>query len=244
MTPLILLHGFSGSPASWEVVVAKLPSSVRIVRPTIGGHVEVPPPASFEGEVDRLAGIVREGGAAGAHLCGYSLGGRLATGLLVRHRELFSGATLIGANFGLSSEEERRARRAQDEEWASLLEREGTAGFIARWEAQPLFASQEAASPEARAAQQAQRLRHDPNSLAGAMRALGLAEMPNYEEGLGSVDLPVLLVTGGLDTKFTTLAKRVTLRRGGHEIVEGAGHNVMLERPDVVAALLLRSIAS
>lgn len=243
MTPLFLLHGFTGSADAWDDVVRRLPKDVRAVRATIGGHDGTPAPSSFEHEVDRLAEAIRAAGAVGAHVCGYSLGGRLATGLVARHAALLSGATIVSANPGLASDAERAPRAEADEKWAQLIERDVSA-FVDKWEAQPLFATQLALSPEEQAAQRARRLRHDPKGLAGAMRALSLARMPYYAPELAGVDLPITVVTGGSDAKFTDIAARLvpTLRRGTHLVVAGAGHNVMLERPDAIAEVLARAL--
>ena len=245
MTRLVLLHGFTGSPGSWKPVLDRLGKDVQSMCPALGGHDDVPAPTSFEDEVDRLAALVAAWGPGPVHLCGYSLGGRVAIGLVARHPNLFSGATILGAHPGLATAEEREARVAQDEAWAELIERDGVAAFVARWEAQPLFATQGALPEEERAAQLARRLAHDPARLGGAMRALSLARMPFYEPELVAVDLPITLVTGSLDEKFTAIARRLRplLRRGEHRIIEGAGHNVALERPGVVAELLVNELA-
>lgn len=246
MTPLFLLHGFTGSADAWDDVVARLPKDVRVLRATIGGHDGTPAPVGFEEEVDRLAAAIRAEGADGAHVCGYSLGGRLATGLVARHASLFSGATIISANPGLANDADRPARAEQDEGWARLIETAGVAAFVDKWEAQPLFATQLALSPEEQERQRARRLRHDPNGLAGAMRALSLARMPSYAADLANVDLPIALVTGASDTKFTEIAARLVLglKKGTHFIVPGTGHNVMLERPEVIAEILARAIGA
>ena len=73
-----------------------------------------------------------------------------------------------------------------------------------------------------------------------AMRTFGLATMPNYWPLLPEILVPVNLVVGSLDTKFRAVAERMLslLPRATLTIVEGVGHNVVLERPDAVAAEL------
>lgn len=244
MTPLVLLHGFTGSPDSWDEVVGRLPAGVHVVRPVVGGHDGTPAPSSFEAEVDRLAEAIAAE-ARGAHLCGYSLGGRLAIGLLARHASSFSGATIVSANPGLASDADRAPRAEQDEKWAKMIEGD-LASFVDRWEAQPLFATQTAIPKERFAAQRERRLRQDARGLAGAMRALSLAGMPYYAPDLARVDLPIALVTGARDAKFTDIAARLvtTLRRGTHVVVPAAGHNVVLEQPGAIAEILAHAIAS
>lgn len=242
MTPLVLLHGFGGSPAAWSDIVARLPSDARVSCPSLGGHGILAAPRSFDGEVDRLATVIAELQEP-AHVCGYSLGGRLTIGLVARHAHLLSRVTLIGANVGLALDTERRARAEQDEVWALMIEREGVDAFVGRWEALPLFATQALLPEQVRAAQRARRLNHDALRLGGAMRALSLGRMPYYAEALAAAELPITLVSGALDEKFTDIARRLcpTLRHGRHHVVEGAGHNVVLERPDALTKILLET---
>lgn len=238
----VLLHGFTGSPAAWDVVHDALSRDGRVLRPALLGHGPgTGAGTDFVTEVDRLAECIGSAGFEGAHLCGYSLGGRLALGLLARHAALFTRATLIGAHPGLpEGSAERDARAASDEAWAQLAESDAP-GFFARWGAQPLFATQQALAPALRAAQGRQREAHDAPALAAALRALSLARMPDWQPTLGALTLPVQLMAGALDTRFVALAQRMAAQIPGAtlHIVQGAGHNVVLERPDRVIDALV-----
>jgi 2-succinyl-6-hydroxy-2,4-cyclohexadiene-1-carboxylate synthase len=240
----VLLHGFAGAPSSWDLVVARLPPRARVLRPTLVGHAGPPTPdapASFAAEVERLAALIGAADARGAHLCGYSLGGRLALGLVAHDPDLASRVTVIGAHPGLPEDApERGERAATDERWATLLEREGIAAFAAAWAAQPLFASQEELPPSLRGMLAAQRLGHEPRGLAHAMRALSLARMPDLRPALAAPGLPRITFMAGLrDEKFAMLAaETATLLPAGRArtlMVPGAGHNLLLERPAEVA---------
>ena len=246
MLPLVLLHGFTGAPETWDPVVSRLGTRPTFA-PALLGHDGTPGPTaieSFEDEVDRVADLVREQGLEGSHLVGYSMGGRVALGLLIRHPSLFRRATLIGASPGLSDPDERQTRAAWDEEWARLLETEGLHSFVAAWEALPLFATQEALAPRVVERQRRIRLSHDARGLARSLRSIGLARMPDYRPRLEGIAIPVDVVAGEHDPKFRALAGELAgaLPRGRKEVVAGAGHNVVLERPDEIAALLRRDI--
>jgi 2-succinyl-6-hydroxy-2,4-cyclohexadiene-1-carboxylate synthase len=243
MTPLVCLHGFAGSPRCWDEVIEALGHPSKVLRPMLLGHNRAPPPASitsFEAEVDRVAALVVGAGLTGAHLVGYSLGARVGLGLLVRHGGLFARASLIGVHPGLASADERRARAAADKRWCRLLETRGIREFAEAWAAQPLFATQ-SRLPRARLDQQRRvRVSHDPAGLAGALRHLGLASMPCYRSQLRHVTLPVRVIAGELDVKFSELAREVAglLPHGTPLAVAGAGHNPVLERPQQLAAQL------
>ncbi len=246
MTPLVLLHGFTGSPQSWRRVVRLLPSDNVVFMPALLGHdgrATASDAEDFAGEVDRIALLIRSAGLEPAHLAGYSLGGRLALGLLLAHPGLFSGATLIGAHPGLEFPAERAERERSDARWRALLDDEGIEAFVDAWERQPLFASQQALAPELLAEQRRERLAHDPHGLSRSLERLGLSKMPAYVNELGRIRIPVELVTGALDGRFTDLAAGMcaSLDDARCTIVEGAGHNVVLERPARVAEILGRA---
>ena len=244
MTTAVLIHGFSGSPASWRRVEALLDAPSHAL--AVCGHGgESPPaissgPAAFEAEVDRLGAVVQAEVPVPRVVVGYSLGGRLALGLLVRHPDLFLGAALIGANPGIGGEDARAARRRDDDRWARLIEEEGLAVFDNEWSALPLFASQYDLDTGRLAEQRRTRLSHDPAALGAAMRALGLGAMPDYRRALRDVVCRVELIVGGLDTKFESLARQMaeTLPNAAVHVVEGAGHNVPLEAPAELVRLL------
>lgn len=225
-------------------MLAQLPLQTRVVCPVLLGHDGGDPSpeaaSDFQSAVDRLAAELRAAHLGPLHLCGYSLGARMALGLLVRHPELFSRATLISVHPGLADEAERRERAAADERWAALLADRGLAEFLPKWAQQPLFHTQTALPAAVLAAQDAVRRRHSPKGLALALRVLGLAQMPDYAAALPALHLPVRLVVGAHDAKFLALAERAAARLPQAAVVPvpGVGHNVLLEAPDAVCALL------
>jgi 2-succinyl-6-hydroxy-2,4-cyclohexadiene-1-carboxylate synthase len=239
---VLLLHGFTGGPEAFDVVLEGVPLGAPVLRPALLGHAPgVVDADTFEGEVRRLADLVSERGWRRVLLCGYSLGGRLALGLLAWHRARFARAVVIGAHPGLEDPAERAARMEADARWATMLTGEGIHAFVRAWEAQPLFATQRRLAPHVQHAQRARRLEHDPHGLARALHALGLGRMPPLWGDLAAMPVPLTLLVGGEDAKFTQLARRLAGRIGAAarvQTVPGVGHNVLLERPEAVRATL------
>jgi 2-succinyl-6-hydroxy-2,4-cyclohexadiene-1-carboxylate synthase len=92
------------------------------------------------------------------------------------------------------------------------------------------------------AEQRSIRLDHDAEGLARSLEVLGLAEMPNYRAVIASIDLPITLMTGSLDRKFSEIANALG-EENPHvdtEVAQGVGHNVVLEAPAAVAAAMKR----
>ena len=243
MISAVLIHGFSGSPESWRRVADRL--RVRTYAPAVCGHGTCASVAdSFEAEVERLAAEIRAAVPAPRYLAGYSLGGRLALGMLLRHADLFVGAAVVGANPGIDGEEEREARRTADEAWACLIEERGLDAFDREWSKLPLFRSQQRLEATLVEEQRTIRLGHDSAALAAAMRTLSLGAMPDYRSGLVGIRCPVELVAGGEDPRFIALARMMAglMPAATFRLVAGSGHNVPLEAPTELACLLNRAL--
>ncbi len=239
---IVFLHGFTGTPGSFRWVREALaPLDVRVFAPVLVGHDGGPQErCTFEAEVERLSREIDENGFRGAHLVGYSLGSRVSLGLLMHDQAQFASATLVGLHAGLESEAARKQRIQADEGWCELLERQGITAFIRAWVTLPLWDSQQSLSDEKLQAQARDRMSHSAAGLACSLRSLGLGQMPAYVDRLHTLKLPVQLVVGELDQKFREVAQRLvrTLPRARLHIAEGAGHNVLLERPDFIAQVL------
>ena len=234
----LLLHGFSGSPQSLADLASIAPGSVT---PTLGGHLGTPVVGGFWDAVERLAELGRD--CTG--LLGYSLGGRFALGILARYPQRFERAAIISAHPGLKTEAERAERRAGDTRFVQLLRERGLTAFVDAWQALPLWASQGSLPEAVKQAQREQRLRHDAEGLAQSLLAHGLGEMPDLRPQLREVRTTLDLVVGARDSKFAALGEELANVIPGSQLhrAPDAGHNLLLERPELVSALVLRENA-
>jgi 2-succinyl-6-hydroxy-2,4-cyclohexadiene-1-carboxylate synthase len=251
VTGCVLIHGFTGSPASFEPLVRDLAQRhprVPLLRPALLGHgaPRADEASRFEQEVDRLAGLVARRGFAGAHLCGYSLGARVSLGLMARHPYLFASVTLIGVHPGLGDLRDRAARVGSDERWCQRLRAGGLDAFLDAWEAQPLFATQRALPARIIAEQRRVRSSHSATGLERALRVLGLGHMPDYRGVLRVVPFPVRLLVGGADTKFSAIARGLAdgAPRARLDVVPGVGHNLLVEAREHVSSVLVQAFAA
>jgi len=238
--PLVLLHGFLGDPQDWEPVLARLGSERRAVALALPGHgrASEPVPADFAAVVDGLATRIAAEAAEPVDLLGYSMGGRLALALAVGHPERLRRVVAVGASPGLDNEVARIARRAADERLAYALETGPFERWLATWYAQPLFDGLRASAGFAELL--ARRARARPAELARALRVLSPGRQPPLGHRLAECRVPLLLMAGAEDAKFTAIHHN--LARLGPSIeavtVPGAGHAPHLEQPDEFCRLL------
>jgi 2-succinyl-6-hydroxy-2,4-cyclohexadiene-1-carboxylate synthase len=235
---IVLLHGFSGSGASWEPHAAVLGREYRVIAVDLLGHGRTAAPHDpvryrVEHAVADILALIDALGVDDFALLGYSMGGRLALHLALAARNRARALILESASPGVPDPDERAARVRADEELAEAIERDGIEAFVTRWEALPLFASQTSLPSAVRVRLRAQRLTNSPAGLAGSLRGMGAGVPSALHDRLGELTMPTLLIAGALDDKYRRLA--ATMHAGMPQaetaIVPDAGHTVHLEQP-------------
>ena len=249
-SPLLLLHGFTGGAKTMWPLGRRLTLVRHVAAVDMPGHGRTGVPADphlfgFEHTVDALARLLEHRDHMPADVVGYSMGGRIALGLAVRHPEHVASLSLIGASAGISDVVERSARRRSDDDLAEDLLDHGLELFVDRWMASPLFASQVRLGPDALAAARAQRMDNDPEGLAGSLRGAGAGSQPSYWQDLAGIHAPTLLVVGDEDPKFRATAMRLAagLPRSTISVVPEAGHAPHLENLDRTSTVILEFLA-
>lgn len=226
---LALVHGFTQSGRAWGPAGDALARRYQLLALDAPGHgrsAEVR--ADLEGGADLMAQAVEPGGPAA--WLGYSMGGRYALHVALRHPRLVERLILVSTTAGIDDASERDARRRSDEALADRLEAEGVEAFLRGWLAQPLFAT---LPPEA--AQMETRLEGTAEGLAASLRLAGTGRQQPLWDRLPGLVMPVLVVAGGLDPKYAALAERLGRAIGDNAtvtIMEGAGHSCHLEQPE------------
>ena len=221
---VVLVPGFTQTASSWKGAAEVVRESCEV------RALDVPPPSTFSATARAL------GAAGGAGLyVGYSMGGRLCLRLAIDRPDLVRGLMLVSTSPGIADRNERAARAEADDMLADGVERDGVDAFLASWLAQPMFATVPADAPGL-----ADRRRLTPEYLAACLRLLGAGVMEPMWNELSQVKVPVWLVTGTLDTKYTAIARRMLERMHpgvAHMQLDG-GHALPVEQPAVLGGLI------
>ena len=240
---VLFLHGFMGSSADWQDVVAALGDRSFCITPDLPGHGAslglTPEAYTTEGTAQAVVCALGELEVERPVIVGYSMGGRLALYLALRYPERCAGLFLESASPGLEGEEERKARREADEEKAKWLESGDFEEFLRDWYRQPLFAP--LAKDEGLLWRtMATRRRNDPVELARSLRGMGTGSQPSLWGGLQGLAVPALAVAGALDAKYAGVSWRMASISPRVEpvVIPGVGHDVHDEAPAEYADLL------
>lgn len=241
--PLVLLHGFTASAASFAANLPALREQFTVITVDLLGHgaSDAPPetePYTPGPAVERLAGLLDELDIDEALFCGHAVGGALALRFALDYPDRVSGVVVINSNSAAGTPEWRRDTQVRLEEMAEQLRADGTAS-LRDSRLNPARASRlPEASREALAADFA---RLTADGVAGT--AEGLVAQVNAFERLPDLTVPVLVVAGERDPDFVHNAPRLVaqMRRNLVRMVtlDGAGHAANLEQPAEFAAALL-----
>lgn len=240
--PILALHGFTGCGADFASL-AELVGGVWHC-PDLPGHganadLDCSPEAT-------LNFIEKERSAFNAQhptpniLLGYSMGARAALLHAAQFPDTWDALILISGNPGIEDETERNPRRGADSKLAERIEFEGVESFLDYWQNTPLIRDQQNAPALTREAMQANRRQHKTTGLASSLRQFGQGACPNLWPALKKLQLPILLITGQTDGKYTGIAQRMSgqLPRGTCRIIQNSGHAPHIEQTEVTSHVL------
>jgi len=235
-SPIVLLHGFTGSARAWDEVAPHL--RARVIRVDLIGHGQSPSPPdpglyTLDHATRDLTEVLDRLGLERVDLLGYSMGGRVALHFAVHAQHRLRRLILESASPGIEDAAERARRVASDDALAERILRDGLPAFVEEWEQQPLLRPAAHVSQTARARQHELRLQNDPLGLANSLRGMGTGQQEPLWSQLPSLDVPAHLVVGQNDTRYCAVAERMrsTLPRATLEVVPEAGHTVHADQP-------------
>lgn len=218
---VIALHGFLGQGSDWDGVRHASRGGLRWICPDLFG------PAASSFAPPEIEGP--------CWLAGYSFGARLALRWMQDEPLRWQGALLLSAQPGnFQKNAERAARRVADDAWAAAFRAEAWDDLLLRWNEQPVFAGTVALSRR--------ESDFDRTKLVAALENFSVAG-----QFTDPLRLPSRLVwlAGARDERFSALLDdlRAAGFPGSFFRVEGAGHRLLVDVPDAVAAALDELVA-
>ena len=242
--PILLIHGFTASSASFANNLGPLRTRFTVVTVDLLGHGESEAPEDVapytpDRAVDRIVGLMDFLGYVSAMVCGHSLGGAVAMRMAMDHPARVAGLVVINSNSAASSPKWREEVQPRLEEMAARIRAEGI-GFLRESRLYP--AASKRLPPDARSMLVRDFELLKPAGVAGT--AEGLIAKVNAFERLPELTVPTLVVVGNRDAEFVRNAPRLvaSLRRNIVQMVtlEDAGHAANLEQPEVFNAAVIR----
>ncbi len=242
-TPLLLIMGSSGTMEMWSpALVAALAAARQVVVFDNRGMGETANPKNaydFSQLADDAAGLIRALGHQSMDVLGWSMGGKVAIDLAVRHPEAVRRVVSYAGDAGGSL-----AVPPTDEALAVLLDTEAAPEERGMRLLELLFPAEfRAAHPDYYRLLPMPGGEMDPAQI--GMQSQAIAEWPGVWDGLSGISKPILFVTGGQDLITPPRnAEMMAERVAGSSLIAfpDSGHGLMYQESaalaDAVCALL------
>ncbi|MDP2301478.1 MAG: 2-succinyl-6-hydroxy-2,4-cyclohexadiene-1-carboxylate synthase [Ignavibacteria bacterium] len=242
---LMFLHGFASDSRDWNEVIHLLPDTFHWITIDLPGFGKSNIPAdtkfySSEFMVELLNEFTNYLNVEKINLVGYSMGGRLALSYVKKNGHKLSSLILESTSPGLKTENERRLRIASDAALAEYIKSHTLQDFINYWKSLPLFNSQKKLTDEENKLIFKRMLELNKNGLIGSLSGFGAGTMSSLWNSLDEITVPTLLISGQLDEKYLGINSEMSELIPNSEwvILEDAGHNTHLEKPEEFVNLL------
>lgn len=233
--PVVLIHGFTASSASFEANLDGLREHFTVVTAELLGHGSSDAPIASaayapEQAIRRLINLFDHLGFGQVLLCGHSLGGALALRMALDVPGRVAGLVVINSSSAAGTPQWRETARAGMTEMAARVRAEGT-GFLKKTRLYPAHSRR--LDPVSKGLLTRDFDRIQPAGLAGTAESL-VVDVNAYERH-AELEVPMLLVVGDRDADFAPNAEAFAARfpEGLVHIVHlpEAGHAANLEQP-------------
>jgi 2-succinyl-6-hydroxy-2,4-cyclohexadiene-1-carboxylate synthase len=201
--PLVLLHGFTASKASFEANLAGFQEHFTVITVELLGHGDSDAPDDPilyrpERAIRRILQLLDHLGYQRVLLCGHSLGGALALRLALDAPEWVAGLIVINSSSAAGNPAWREASRPRMQEMADRLRAEGSTEFMKSTRLYPAHSKR--LDPLSRELLTRDFDRLKPEGLAGTAESLVIDV--NVWERHPVLSVPMLLVVGEKDADF------------------------------------------
>ena len=239
--PVLLLNGIAMTAASWQAVARPLATRFRIIRCDFRGQLMTPvaPPNDVAEHADDLAVLLDSLELESVHLVGTSFGGVVGALFAGRYpdraRSLVTIASADGFDDVMADEVTRWRQACVD------AVKGGDRGVLSDTLEPVVYSPAWVAAHSAERAQRREQIAALPESwFEGLIGLLDSAHSLRLHDELESITCPTLVVAAELDA-FVPLGRARGLADAidgaRFEIIEGAGHAVVVEQPQRIVDL-------
>ena len=235
-SPILFLHGFTGSSNDWKFIYPHLTSEFFPIAIDLPGHGKTTAPNdlkyfSTESYVEVINQVANYFDIGKIIIVGYSMGGRAALQFANKYPERIKALILESSTAGIENQKERVSRVRIDSELADSLTENGISKFVDQWMELPFFQSLESLSDEEYSKIVFNKKNNSTTGLSNSLKGFSTGKMPSVWDRLSSFDFPTLLIVGALDRKYVRINKSMSEKFPNSElkIIPDVGHNTHLE---------------
>ena len=236
--PLVLIHGLSGDQAGWVWVMPEFSKHYRTIAPDVRGHGDSGKPdmpytiQQFSAD---LFALFQKLEIRQAHLLGFSMGAAIAQQFVLDHPERVKSLILVSTFSHIDVHLHKAFIKLR-----KSLDRGGYSTFFD--EVVKLAFNPDFVTANTHFMEEVKTMGIKINSPTAIAHATEACMKFNVKNRISQISVPTLIISGREDT-FTPLALseqiHQSIQSSQWKIVEGVGHNIYIEKPSVLAQIVL-----
>jgi len=245
-SPILFIHGFTGSSKSWDAVRDNIDYPSFAI--DIPGHHKstfnnLKDDYYFNDFTNELYITLKKINIKTIHLCGYSLGGRLAICFAAKYPHIVESLVLESTSIGIENREDRNQIYDKDLNISTSIN-ENLKEFISNWETNNLFADQEIRNKLDFLKQRTIRLNHTKEQLSYALKIFSVGRMPFMLNNFQKFNFPISIINGKDDIKYIKKGRDMLKlnNKAKQYIIDQASHNVHMENVHLYTDILSNNI--
>ncbi|MBF4475896.1 alpha/beta fold hydrolase [Methanobacterium formicicum] len=235
--PVVLVHGMGSDHTAWGGLVPLLQTNYRVLAVDLRGHgysCKTPGPYSLDLFATDLLKLLESLDIKKAHFLGHSMGGAVLLELALHHPEKMYSLTLISSFARVDPPLEKILN--------TLLKILSEQGYEAFFDAcLPLTYTPEFLEENQESFSLIKATTRQMVSLTSLTDTLQACLQIELKDDLSEIDVPSLIIAGSEDT-FTPPHHGIfisnNLKQGKMVIMEGVGHNLLVEQPEKTHSLI------
>jgi len=243
--PFLFLHGFTGNGKSWQHIIKS--TNLNSIIMDIPGHGK----SAFDNLnndydindfVTSLYMFLNDQNIKKINLCGYSMGGRIATLFTSKHPNSINSLIIESSCLGIKNWEIRENKFEEDNALAQLIITKPNS-FLKSWENMDFFKLQKKRNNKEWLNQKKIRESHNFKQLAKSLLVFSKGNFPYLEEEFKHIDKKIIVINGTDDDKYIKIGKEMIYmnKNVNRFIVDEANHNVHLENPELFEEILIEN---
>lgn len=242
---IVLLHGFMGDKHDWLQVGEELKNDFFTISIDLPGHGENHELGNcsleeFQKDFFKFSKLLNHN----FHLLGYSQGGRLALGLVLKGLEVQS-LILESASLGIVDEEEREKRYKTDLSlFKNIKNSEDLESFLTYWYENPLFGDFKNLDSFGEILEY--KKNYDWSLWQESLKSFSVGIQPDYRQELSRIkSLKALTICGEKDHKYLAASMEMKTKFGFNFIkIPSASHNTHAENPTIFSKEITKFLNS
>lgn len=248
---IFLIHGFTGSLEDWHQFEKFFPKDYNLVGIDLIGHGKSDSPAqldyySTKSIIRQIKKVKENITGKRIFLLGYSMGGRAAINYAINLPYDLEGLILESTTAGITNSSLRFERNRTDKNLADFILSNPIQDFVDDWMNREIFQTQKNLSESVLNEIRNRKLECSRTGLANSLLGFGTGVMEPVFDRLSEIRLPVQLICGEFDKKFTeiNIQMQKLLPNSKLSIIKNSGHNVHLEETKQYADIVYSFVGS